>query len=1732
LGAERARHGLPLFAAALLLAVLLGVPPGNPATAGPPDRPSLTFSQNVLVDDGAGNAWTPTIAIDGGAKLHLAWSDDRGGFRRIFYTNSTDAGATWSPDWDVCGCPGTANAYDPAIGVDRSGGAYNGSVYIVWRETAGADADVYLRRSPDRGASWLPRVRVDAAPAGITSTAPALAVSATGDLLVAYADTRNNSRLQVFVRRSFDGGTMWSPETQVSQTNANSALPALTAGPRDVYLGWRELETTTLVASLWVARTADLGASWTARIVDTGPSPTDRRWPQIFVAPDGIVHMIWIAYDISGIPTVKASRSLDDGVSWSSPVRVDDAATGPLTYRAPRLASAAGDVYAVWADNRNADSDIFYTTSGVGGATWGDGTPGTDPRVDDTDSNAVPGDDATEQTDPAVVSDGFGVYVAWSDRRAGGNLDLYCSRLLIERVLATEFQDAPAGAEAVEIAAYGGSPISLAGYRLEIDAFALDLTGLGTLSPGQHKVVGDPAWADLVYDIPVPDEGGVIRVVDDTGAVVDLVAYGQRGPVPDPIPGETVERRWTGAKYSDDWARSSTPTWRGLNGVPATNTAPPVVLNEVLFNPTTPSDAFIELYYPGAASLDLFGYVIAGDAPFTIPSGTVSATDPYYVLRASAVPALFAAMDAAGDNVYLYDASGALLDMAGWSTSHAIGGSMARVPEGLGGHAGYEDASSSAAGWRFDRIPTVPLVVLRQDQQQDGNLGDTLQFPLTVVQKQTVPDVIDLTYMPGPDGWAVSLVDIASGAALQDHDGDGTPDTDRLPPGVAFTFAARLQIPATPPVANSEAVVVAAQASLTPLARGTVTLVGGTYPRIEPSASVDTDPIWVAGTPPPFPTDTNLTLTIAGRGSARVRRAPQDVVLLLDRSGSLADAFCPGCFPLLKDAAKTYVDNLSIPDQAAVIYFTNLVIPKGPLTTDYARVKADIDSESVPQGGTQIGEAIRAANNELGARGISFHFWAIILLTDGQDNAGGLDPLAEARTSATMGIRVFTIGLGPTVDETMLRNIAALTGGEYLHAATPQDLYGVYEKIGTLVDSLAGYDSDITDDIPMVEVTLPPYILIAPTPPNRFVDPATGGPRAPDYRVTTPAGTVLQWNVSTLRLNETWSVRFAIRSTRLGLVDVLAYPASRATYLRFDGALTTVPFPRTPVTVLQSSTPTVRYTITRSPEAGFVTVDGLPYAPRAVFDWYPGDTHTILVPATELFGPDSRYLLDAWDDGGAASHSVLVGTVNQTITAVFWVQHRPTVRLLGTSAIHDVVMRWTAAGAAASARASGTWADWVDEGRAVSADTLAAGSGVDERWVTEEDFGVPPWSAVGAPFQRSVMYFHQYGFHLHAAGLPPSRPAPLTSTAFGRTGTTPVSTAFDGWIDDSTDAATVELISVSATERYSTENVTGWRGNAPLWVQVRYYHQWLWRITVVGLANPADVDVSGKAYGRALKAPGAAPWTDWVDDASDLKVGDSVSVGPRERYGARDPTSWTASAAGDVTVRFVHEMRPVATLAGTDAGHTVSVTVRTASGERRFEGLYREWTQWLEVGGSLAFDRTTTGTRPRTTSDPVAFDVTTPFDATINYAAPLEMNLKPFVSAVFVAILLAVGLTVAYRRPLAFKGSRRGRERGPDDVRMRVVRDRRKTAFLIAAPFAIVEGAIGVASHFTGILRVPEEGSWVTLGLVVNVAILGSGVVTQIVARWRGYLAKDDLARAMKAASAARAPPPPPDEDD
>jgi len=108
----------------------------------------------------------------------------------------------------------------PRIGVDRSGGARNGWIYVVTSEVnlapAGSDADVILHRSTNGGVSWSPGVRVnqDAMNNGKVQFFPAIRVDESGGVNVVYYDNRNypsvGDSCEVYVSRSLDGGVTWS----------------------------------------------------------------------------------------------------------------------------------------------------------------------------------------------------------------------------------------------------------------------------------------------------------------------------------------------------------------------------------------------------------------------------------------------------------------------------------------------------------------------------------------------------------------------------------------------------------------------------------------------------------------------------------------------------------------------------------------------------------------------------------------------------------------------------------------------------------------------------------------------------------------------------------------------------------------------------------------------------------------------------------------------------------------------------------------------------------------------------------------------------------------------------------------------------------------------------------------------------------------------------------------------------------------------------------------------------------------------------------------------------------------------------------------------------------------------------------------------------------------------------------------------------------------------------------
>jgi Ca-activated chloride channel family protein len=161
-------------------------------------------------------------------------------------------------------------------------------------------------------------------------------------------------------------------------------------------------------------------------------------------------------------------------------------------------------------------------------------------------------------------------------------------------------------------------------------------------------------------------------------------------------------------------------------------------------------------------------------------------------------------------------------------------------------------------------------------------------------------------------------------------------------------------------------------------------------------------------------------------------------------------------------------------DRIGLVTFAGEALTMVPLTTDHSMLLTVLESMQVGQleDGTAIGLGLAAAANRLrrieGSR-------VVILLSDGENNRGNVNPRDAARAAAAYGIRVFTIGVGSktraripiartpaglrygflpvSIDEPLLRDIASLTGGRYVRATDARGLRRIYEVIDQLVKS-------------------------------------------------------------------------------------------------------------------------------------------------------------------------------------------------------------------------------------------------------------------------------------------------------------------------------------------------------------------------------------------------------------------------------------------------------------------------------------------------------------------------------------------------------------------------------------------------------------------------------------------------------------------------------------------------------
>jgi len=160
-----------------------------------------------------------------------------------------------------------------------------------------------------------------------------------------------------------------------------------------------------------------------------------------------------------------------------------------------------------------------------------------------------------------------------------------------------------------------------------------------------------------------------------------------------------------------------------------------------------------------------------------------------------------------------------------------------------------------------------------------------------------------------------------------------------------------------------------------------------------------------------------------------------------------------------KEAANSFLSNLgTVNDQSALVSFADDASRDKGLTSIHGNTQSKINALTATMGMTNIGDAIGLANTELVSTNANPQAnKIIILLTDGIANRplSVLNPETyaeeKATESAAQNIKIFTVGLGNGVNETMLKKIASTTGAEYYYAPASAELENIYNQISTKI---------------------------------------------------------------------------------------------------------------------------------------------------------------------------------------------------------------------------------------------------------------------------------------------------------------------------------------------------------------------------------------------------------------------------------------------------------------------------------------------------------------------------------------------------------------------------------------------------------------------------------------------------------------------------------------------------------
>ncbi len=382
-----------------------------------------SFGQNKKVNSGSDNLIkaAPATVRDNSDNIWAVWQAGSIGSRDIYFGNLTAGADNFGSSIRLI--QNTADQCNPAIAIGS-----DGKLYVVWQDNRNGTWDIYVSTSTG-GTSWSAEQRVT--DTNDNQINPAIVVDNLNRVYVVWQDDRNGNQ-DIYAANS-SNGFLTATVSQITSNSSDQIEPAIAVGPSNtVYVIWTDIRS----GSSDIYGTASNYGPWTN--VPIVNSANNQSSPAIAVESLGsTLHIVWVD-DRSGNQDIYYATSAGlPGSPLSGSSIIDNTSTAKQS-EPVIITNGNSKVFACWQDERNVaadggDTDLYMTE-----------------LTSDSRTNILVGDDGTnaDQSEPAIGIDEYGhPYLVWTDGRSANTEIYYAASTFVEPV-ALKAKDVSASAGA------------------------------------------------------------------------------------------------------------------------------------------------------------------------------------------------------------------------------------------------------------------------------------------------------------------------------------------------------------------------------------------------------------------------------------------------------------------------------------------------------------------------------------------------------------------------------------------------------------------------------------------------------------------------------------------------------------------------------------------------------------------------------------------------------------------------------------------------------------------------------------------------------------------------------------------------------------------------------------------------------------------------------------------------------------------------------------------------------------------------------------------------------------------------------------------------------------------------------------------------------------------------------------------------------------------------------------